>query len=114
MKLRFYARPGFVLSMPGPKVAGTAPKSIGRTLRVEEQVISNPAVKEAVEIESSTQEGRRIIRVMRCDAPDYPLWPADKGTADVCGVPYVDVEHVDGEWQPKKISRPYKAKDEVA
>ena len=110
MKLRFYARPGYMCSMPGPKVQGTAPRYIGRARPVvEEKQINNPATREPAVIESTTPEGKRVMRQMLCDAPDYPLWPADRETAQACGVPYVDVELQEGEWQPKSLQQQPKA-----
>jgi hypothetical protein len=101
MKLRFYARPGYMFSLPGVRVAGSMPRYIGRTVRVEGKTILNAPLPEPATIDSETPEGKRVLRVMACDAPDYPLWPADENTARACGVPYVDVELTDGEWQPK-------------
>ena len=101
MKLRLYARPGYVFSLPGVRVAGAHPRYIGRTLQVDGKTIVNAATHEPAVIDSETKEGQRVLRVMLCDGPDYPLWPADEATARACGVPYVEVEMVDGEWQPK-------------
>lgn len=93
------------------------PKGLRRTrqgLQVDEPAkyicSSDPFV-----CESTGPVGERLIRHMtrkRCRPTaarpqgEYPLWPADKATADFLGIPFVPVEVVDGETVPKSASAP--------
>ena len=88
MKLRFYARPGHLCSLPGPRVAGTLPKYVGRRVRVVGQTIINEPTDEAMEFDSGSREGRRLMRRMIVDAQDPPLMPADEATARACGMEF--------------------------
>jgi hypothetical protein len=45
---------------------------------------------------------------------EYPLWPADKATADFLGIPFVPVEIVNGEAVPVTQRAPSPAKAQKA
>lgn len=104
--LRFYARPGHVLSWPGPKYQGQPARYIGRKTVISRDAagnvtqIAHPALSEPVEIDPASKSGQRILRLMRIEE-DKPLIPADQETAKACGVPFEAVELRDGEWLPK-------------
>jgi hypothetical protein len=89
MKLRFYARPGHMLSLPGVRVAGAIPRYVGRRVRVEGTTIINEISNEPAEFDSESKEGQRLLKRMLLDAQDPPLVPADAETARACGVPFV-------------------------
>ena len=105
MKLRFYARPGYMCSMPGPRVQGTAPRYVGRELKVEGKLITNPATREPMTLDTANRDGQRILRQMVADKAEHPLWPADRETAQMCQLPFVEVEYVGTEWQPKRATK---------
>lgn len=105
--LRFYARPGHVFAWPGQRHSGQIRRYIGRDHKVERDekgevvLIGHPAQKEPVEIDPDSPDGRRVLRLMRIES-DKPLIPADKETAKACGMPFVEVEWVEGEFFPTK------------
>lgn len=104
--LRFHARPGHVCAWPGQRHSGQIRRYIGRDHKVERNekgevsLIGHPAQKEPVEIDPASEDGRRVLRLMRIES-DKPLIPADRETAKACGVPFVEVEWIDGEFHPK-------------
>lgn len=120
--LRFYARPGHVLSWPGMKFAGQFARYVGRSTKLERDAagavvgISHPAVAEAVEVDPAskdkTQRDRaaRLMRLMSIEA-DKPLWAADEATAKACGVKFVPVELHEGEWLPKDNAKTTSSKE---
>jgi hypothetical protein len=118
--LRFHARPGHVCPRPGTTFAGQLARYVGRTTKIERDAagvtvaIKHPAVEAPFECEEDSQDGKRLLRLMRVDRASYPLWPADAETASRCGVPFVEVELSDGEWLPKasaKADSPKKGSD---
>lgn len=105
MKLAFYARQGHVVHYPGVKVAGSMPMYVGRKnakIKEGDKVVgfSHPAVETPVEVDANSKIGARFLKICRRAPQDLPLWPADEQTARACGVPFVKVELVDGEYQP--------------
>jgi hypothetical protein len=94
------------MSYPGLKFAGQLAQYIGRLNIVQPSgATEHPAADEAVEIDSESDAGKRVIKCMRRDAQDPPLWAADADTARACGVTYVPVEKgADGEFRPAKKS----------
>ena len=103
MKLRFRARPGKLCALPGPRVKGTYPRYVGRKVVVTDKLIVNQPVDEPAEFDSASKEGRRLLRLMAVDAPDYPLWPADEETARACGCRFQQLsKNANGEWEPQR------------
>ena len=108
-KLKFYARadklvnarPGetMLLGMPIPR--------IGRDYLPDG---SMPASREPFECDSESACGRNALHAMRSKPQCPPLWPADEATAQLCGVPFVAVEWVDGEVVPKATPKAPKSK----
>ena len=103
MKLRFYARDDQLEPYPflAPSI-GQPRRYVGRkflpaVINKGEVVepANNPAVKDAAEFDSNSQEGKRLAEVVR---RDHSLWAADEGTAAFCGVPFVRVRFDEGVW----------------
>jgi hypothetical protein len=88
---------------------GQAESYVGRTFDAKTR--GNPATKEAFEIDSDSDAGRRLAKLCRRDAC---LWPADKATAEACGVEFVELEFRDGVWAPKLVSARIAGKAEKA
>jgi hypothetical protein len=103
MKLRFYAKAGHSVHWPGLKATGQAYAYVGRQLA--SSGASQPASKDAVEVDASSEEGRRFAKLCKRDGS---LWPADKATANHCGVEFVELDYADTEWQPKATKSPRK------
>lgn len=106
MLLRFYARAGFIEPDPRfPRVHGQPARRIGRD-------VSGRAQSEPAEFDAETPEGRRVAFVVTREldakrrAEVAPLIPADRATAEFCGLPFVPVEQgPDGEWIPKQARK---------
>jgi hypothetical protein len=113
--LRFYARKDYLVnSRPGwtPSLGQAIPR-VNRSLPVKTpNGYACPALPDAFECDSDSDAGRSILRkfARKSGKTDPPLWCADKATATACGVPFVAVELVDGEWIPKKSGPPKAAK----
>jgi hypothetical protein len=58
-----------------------------------------PATPFPYEVEADSKEGKRLVALVRRDGC---LLPFDEETAVACGVKFVAVEWVDGEWMPGK------------
>lgn len=98
MQINFYAKGDLLFPVPGTiLIVGAPHKYVGRYHDVESR--SYPAKGSHESFDDSTTEGRRILKVMRRESP---LYPADKETADRCGVPFVELTYDCGEWKPKK------------
>jgi hypothetical protein len=117
VKLRFYAKdeegnqhkvyvPNF------PKVQGAFPQYVGRLFipGTAETGAQHPATAEPFECDSEDANGQALLnkfrRGKRC------LWPADKATAEACGVDFVAVEVKDGVAVVKQTSAARARKDE--
>jgi hypothetical protein len=104
--LRIHPRPGHVCPWPGQGHSGQIRRYIGRDTKVvrneagEVEQIGHPAQREPVELDPKSKPGQRVIRLMLVEQ-DKPFWPADEATAAQLQVPFVPVELVDGEFQPK-------------
>lgn len=132
MQLSFYARGDTLVPVPGqtrPVGTGTEMASgpparyVARefvppvNLRRRNGVLTadEPAKyicsSEPFRCDSESEVGRRMVRHMtrkRCrKTGDYPLWPADKATADALSIPFVPVEVVGGETVP--VTQPQRA-----
>ena len=104
MKLSFYPRGAYVVRIPGAmQLVGEPANYLGRSKRRIEDANGKkawayPADGRAFSCDSESQAGQRLKKLL---LRDESLWPADKATADYCGVPFVEVELTDGEWIPK-------------
>jgi hypothetical protein len=110
MQLRFYARGDDLVRHPGVAPAfGQPARYIGREFvtgvaerdgsgKTRTKVpSSNPATKEGSAFDSESADGQAAARHCRKGA----LLPADKATAEFCGVPFIAVEFSDGVWIEK-------------
>jgi len=97
MKLRFHPRDDLLVRVPGfvPRV-GQPDQYVGRRFDAEKH--GHPASPTAYEVDADSDAGRRLAKLCR---RDNALWPADKATADFCGVTFVPVEFQDGVFVPK-------------
>ena len=105
MKLKFYARDDLLVTVPGSRpVRGQAPEYVGRKFvpGTAESGASHPATVEGFECEAGGEIAARLVQLTRRDAA---LWPADKATADACGVPFVEVTVKDGVAAPKPAEK---------
>lgn len=95
-KLSFYARGDLLVTVPGvyPQIGQALPR-VGRQLASDGSL---PATKEAYVTDSNSDEARRLIKLTRREGA---LWPADKETADACGLPFVELTFKDGVWAQK-------------
>jgi hypothetical protein len=96
LKLKFYARGDALVTVPGvyPAIGQALPR-VGRE-QGSDGVLR--ATKEPFEADSDSDAGRRLIKLVR---RDQSLWPADKVTAEACGVEFIELTQRDGEWVPK-------------
>jgi hypothetical protein len=63
---------------------------------------TQPASQTPYRVKESNSE---VARKLRQRVREGALWPADRHTAEFCGVPFVDVQFVDGEWvAPQPVS----------
>ena len=95
------ARPGVVLPIGQP-----VPR-INRTLDSKGRYPADPT---PFECDSESECGRNALAAMRAGRKDPPLWPADEQTARACGVAFVPIEHVAGEWVEKSAAAPKPSK----
>lgn len=85
MTLRFYARPGFLVPVPGTqRVSGQAPFRVGRGPGLV-------ATKESFDVDADSPVGRELSRICRQDGVSHPLWAVDEATATFVGMPFVPV-----------------------
>ncbi len=102
MKLKFYPKDDSIVYVPNfPKVRGAIPQYVGRTFVPSDGTkgASFPASAEPFECDSEDENGAALLAKFRRGKRD--LWPADKATADACGVEFVPVEVKDGIVVPK-------------
>lgn len=94
--LKFYSKGNLLVRVPGFRpVVGQAPKYVCRHL----SNMSYPANQDAFVCEKDTDIGRRLVNLVKTE---YSLYPADQETAKACGVKFVEVHLVDGEYVPVK------------
>lgn len=99
MQLKFLARSNLLVTMPGERrIVGQPPEYVGRRC-VDGQF---PATTDGFACDSQSEAGIRLAKLARRDAA---LWPADRATADHCGVPFVEITLKDGEWTPKPSAK---------
>jgi hypothetical protein len=118
MKLSFFAKDDDIVYVPDfPRVKGAFPNYVGRSFvaGTPEKGAQHPATVEPFVCDSEDANGSVLLAKFR--RGKRPLWPADKATADACGVEFVPVEVKDGIAVVKAASAPAiarkSAKDEV-
>lgn len=98
MQLKFYAREDQLVRMPG--VGRGAPGQpvpyVGRAFDAKTR--GYPATEEPYAVDADSDSGRRLAELCR---RDQSLWPADKETAEACGVEFVVVAFDGGVWARK-------------
>ncbi len=63
---------------------------------------SAPATREPFRVkETNAFMAQKLAKRVR----EKALWPADEHTAEFCGVPFVPVEFIDGEWVEKRPAK---------
>jgi hypothetical protein len=128
MILSFYANSDTLVAIPGqqrvggskadPYVTGPPKKYVARDLipaknprqKGRKIIVDEPAKyvcsQKPFSCEANSTVGRFLVRQMRnrrCRRKGvYPLWPADKETAEFLSIPFVAVKVVDGETVPIK------------
>ncbi len=98
--LKFYAREGLA-RLPGvPPIIGVAARYLGREFvpASKDSPPSYPAIREGF----SCEPGSLLADVAAKHCRKGAFWPADRATAEACGVPFVEVEFADGEFVAKK------------
>lgn len=107
MRLKFYARDGLVREPGVPPMIGVAARYLGREFVpaskavVDGQAVVIPASNPATERGFECSPGSLIADVAIKNAKKGAFWPADKATAEACGMAFVDVEFRDGLWDVK-------------
>jgi len=114
-QLKFYARKDYLVNArPGwTPPYGQQLKRVNRSEPVQTDAgLAQPALPDPFVCEAESDTGRAILHMFRKSSArkDPPLWAADPETARACGVPFVAVELVDGEWIPKASAPPAKPK----
>lgn len=102
MKLRFYPKDDELVYVPNfPKVRGAIPQYVGRKFVPADGTngASFPASDEPFECDSDDENGRALLN--KFQRGKRGLLPADKATADACGVEFVAVEIKGGVAVPK-------------
>lgn len=111
IKLSFFAREGLAYDRTRPRRVGQEPGYIGREKRVVDGRVSWPAMSTpyVMTLDLGDRLGNDLAYRVLPDLCTHDLrngnpaalWPADAETAAWCGVPFVKVEHRDGEWAAK-------------
>jgi hypothetical protein len=102
--LKFVARADLLVREPGSvAVAGAPPRFANReTRKLPSGEWGYPALAEPFTCAANSEDAHRCAILARRDAA---LWPFDQTTAAACGLPFVPVELVDGEWVPAKSKK---------
>lgn len=105
MRLRFYAKDDELVYVPNsPKRAGSPPRYVGRSFVPGDAATgtpaSYPATPEPFECDSEDENGRELLG--RFKRGRRSLLPADKATADACGVAFVAASVKEGVAVPSK------------
>lgn len=74
---------------------------IGRRFNVEKS--DHETTEEPAEVLAGSKEAARFIELC---VRDGDLLPADEATARVCGVSFVPLKRIDGEWVPAPKPQP--------
>ncbi len=110
MKLAFYAKDDDLVYVPDfPRTKGAAPQRVGRSFIPGDGVkgAQHPATAEPFVCDSEDANGVALLAAFRRGR--RALWPADKATAEACGVEFVAVEVKDGVAIPKVAPAPQPA-----
>jgi hypothetical protein len=83
-KLRFWAKPGHTIPVPGAQMPGMHPVFVGQMRNELGEYV--PADK-PYECDERSPEAMRLLKLMNRESP---LSPADAFTAQACGVEFVD------------------------
>lgn len=96
-RLKFWAKEDLLVSLPNSvRIVGQPARYVGR--KFDPSTKGYPATKEPYECEAKSREGRRLISLMRRESS---LYPADQETAEICGVPYNELEFKSSVWKTK-------------
>lgn len=96
--LKFYAKSNLLVRIPGAQPRPGQPDMyVGRVFDKPNRAY--PASKTGYEVDEESDQGRRLLRLVRIDKC---LWPANLETASLCGVDYVPVEFDNGAFVEKK------------
>lgn len=91
-KLRFYAKDDRLVSIPGARPGtGAPPRYVGRKLVVTPDGPTYPSTGEAFECDAESDAGKELVLRVRNEVRDgygAPLTPADKLTAEACGLEF--------------------------
>ena len=97
--IKFYAKENQLVRIPGAQPRpGQADCYVGREYDAENRGYAISAIP--YETDENSDAGKRLIRLARLD---NCLIPADKYTADLCGMEYVPVEFKSGVFVEKSI-----------
>ena len=96
MELSFLAKSDLLVAVPGTaQFAGQLARYVGREW--EDARHAFVASKEPYRVDSASEDGRRLLKLVRREAS---LLPGDQATAEACGLDFVAHQNVDGEWVP--------------
>ncbi len=97
MKLKFYARGDALVTIPNEqRIVGNPAEYVGRKRIKEGDNFAYPATRDP--FVCPPEMAPRLAKLTR---RDNSLWPADKETAQACGVGFKKVEYSGGEWIPE-------------
>jgi|1185.fasta_scaffold23332_2 hypothetical protein len=106
MGLKFYPRPGHLVTFASGHAIGQLSRFVGRTLATSDRkgvAGAYAADAEPVEVPTDGPDAAHLIRQTQKGG----LWAADAATAAACGVEFVALEKdADGEWMPAPKSAP--------
>jgi hypothetical protein len=104
MTLSFYPRGGAPVRIPGAiQIVGEPAMYVGRTkAAIDGGRFAYPADGRPFRCKPGSATAQRLMKLLR---RDQALWPADKETAEHCGVEFVPVSLVDGEWVPSRSKK---------
>jgi len=96
MELSFLAKSSLLVAVPGTaQYAGQLARYVGREW--EDTRHAYVASKEPYKVDSDSDDGRRLSKLMRRESS---LLPGDQATAEYFGLPFVQHQNVEGEWVP--------------
>lgn len=99
MQLKFYARRDALVNVrPGDTTFHIGQRIPRINREYDPETRTYPAQPEPFVCDSESPVGQNALHAMRVGIKDPPLWPADEATAAACGVPFIAVRLVDGEW----------------
>lgn len=105
--MKFYARSGFNVYTHGAKFVGQANNYMGQRWIEGSVTTALIHTEEPFECERTTPDGKKAIKACRAGE----LWPADRETASVCRVPFMELEYFDSQWVLKRPVKSTKVKE---